>query len=437
MYPFPEMFSPSSNNKLNSYLPIRNKDNNFNWDTITGMVLSQALKKQIKKYSFEDYKIDCKENFTAKLDEPNFWEVLERMYFSDGQIFSISPLFLLFKVQRKSGARAAVSAENQRMGDLFVSMMGNLFFTDKVEDNLNFIENELLLILQKRLEKANPYINIEQAYLPYISEKFQEDIRFLAAYPQYMLDELTNTLRIYAFAYCSQLALNIGDWKNGEPTSKSLFFILDTEKASAERVQVHRHGYKLFSEMSEKLFPLLSAAENFQNKEIKRPLWKIYKDCNESENKEKIIGILNNYIIEFCKSRDLSFPDAATSVEIAFDQIQSLAIQQFRDNRTTRSGINKNYINELEKQICNSFIQSRGRSGRTFVLNQDQLLLLTNLSIGKRDKLRLHELIKEFQIRGFYLDTQSQQILVNFYERMGNVERMSDSGDAVYVRKTI
>ncbi|MFP2227909.1 DNA phosphorothioation-dependent restriction protein DptG, partial [Escherichia coli] len=24
-----------------------------------------------------------------------------------------------------------------------------------------------------------------------------------------------------------------------------------------------------------------------------------------------------------------------------------------------------------------------------------------------------------------------------FYERMGNVERMSDSGDAVYVRKTV
>ncbi|MQK80561.1 DNA phosphorothioation-dependent restriction protein DptG, partial [Escherichia coli] len=27
--------------------------------------------------------------------------------------------------------------------------------------------------------------------------------------------------------------------------------------------------------------------------------------------------------------------------------------------------------------------------------------------------------------------------LVAFYERMGNVERMSDSGDAVYVRKTV
>jgi DNA phosphorothioation-dependent restriction protein DptG len=437
MYPFPEKLGPGDKNKLNSYLPIRNKGNNFNWDTITGMVLSQALKKQVRQYSFEDYKTDCKDKFIKKLDEPAFWQVLERMYFSDGQVFSISPLFLLFKVQRKGGVRAEIGAENQRMGDLFASLMGNFFFTENIEDNLNFIEVELLSVLQSRLEKANPYSIIEQAYLPYLAEKFQDDIRFLAAYPQYMLDELTNTLRLYAFAYCSQLALNIGDWKSGVPTPKSLFFILDTEKASSERVSVRRHGYKLFSEMSEKLFPLLSAAENFQNKGMKRPLWQIYKDCNESENKTKIIDILTNYIIDFCKSRDLSLPDAATSVEAAFDQIQNLAIQQFRDNTTTRADINKKYINELEKQIGGSFIQSRGRSGRTLVLNQDQLLLLTNLSIGLREKLRLHELIKEFQVRGFYLDTQSQQVLVNFYERMGNVERMSDSGDAVYVRKTI
>ena len=47
------------------------------------------------------------------------------------------------------------------------------------------------------------------------------------------------------------------------------------------------------------------------------------------------------------------------------------------------------------------------------------------------------DLRKGFELRGFYLDNQSLQQLVSFYERMGNVERMSDSGDAVYVRKTL
>jgi DNA phosphorothioation-dependent restriction protein DptG len=71
------------------------------------------------------------------------------------------------------------------------------------------------------------------------------------------------------------------------------------------------------------------------------------------------------------------------------------------------------------------------------VFNQDYLVLLTNLAIGELDRLRFNELIKAFESRGVFFDKQSQQVLIEFYERIGNVERMSDSGDAVYVNKTI
>ena len=64
-------------------------------------------------------------------------------------------------------------------------------------------------------------------------------------------------------------------------------------------------------------------------------------------------------------------------------------------------------------------------------------MLLTNLAIGELDRLRFNELIKAFESVGVYFDKQSQQALIEFYERIGNVERMSDSGDAVYVNKTI
>ncbi|XQF94097.1 DNA phosphorothioation-dependent restriction protein DptG (plasmid) [Pseudoalteromonas espejiana] len=32
-------------------------------------------------------------------------------------------------------------------------------------------------------------------------------------------------------------------------------------------------------------------------------------------------------------------------------------------------------------------------------------------------------------------DKSSEECLIDLFERMGNVERMSDSGDAVYVKK--
>ena len=71
------------------------------------------------------------------------------------------------------------------------------------------------------------------------------------------------------------------------------------------------------------------------------------------------------------------------------------------------------------------------------IINQDYLLLLTNLTIGSDKRMQFQKLIKGFKNRGVWFDQQSEQALIEFYERVGNLERMSDSGDAVYVRKTI
>lgn len=71
------------------------------------------------------------------------------------------------------------------------------------------------------------------------------------------------------------------------------------------------------------------------------------------------------------------------------------------------------------------------------VLNQDYIILLTNLVVGERTNSVSTKLIAAFKQRGIFVDKQTEQELIKFYERIGNVERMSDSGDAVYVRKTI
>lgn len=436
MLPFFEDLAPSDKNKLASYLPIRKKGNDFDWDVITGMVLGHALKKQIRQYDFDQFRSDCRIQFLAKLDQPGFWDVLDRMYFTSESVFDISPLFLLFKAQRKGSGKTELGAANVRMGELFFGLLRGANRLEDVNDQLNFIERQMLLVLQRKLSDAPDYDANEQTYLPYIAGAFQNDINFLSTRPKYLLRELTNTIRLYAFSYCSQLALNIAGWKNGEPTSKPLYFILDTEKASTERINAH-HGYKMFAKFSENLFPILSALEAIQHKVLKRPLWQIFKDSVEHPDKNEVLRVLNGYLDAFADKRELDRRGHADSVERAFDHMIGLAIEQFNVSKTERSGVNELYTKELEKQICGDFIQTRGRAGRVLVLNQDQLLLLTNLSIGLNEKLRLHELMDEFRRRGFYLDGQTQQVLVGFYERMGNVERMSDSGDAVYVRKTV
>lgn len=444
MYPIPEGLIPAEKNKLNSYLPVRNKGNDYDWETITGMVLSHALKKQIGLYEFEQFREDCQQRFINKLDEPGFWPVLDRMYFATQAVFRTSPLFLLFKAQRKGSAKADLGAANARMGELFSSMMGGYQVMDPIDDKLNFIEQEMLAVLNSKISVSQGQFNSnEQPYLPYLASLFQADMAFLVKHPQYLLQELTNTLKLYAFAYCAQLALNVTDWRSGQPVSKPLYFILDTEKASSERVCVQRYGHKMLAAACERLFPMLSALDVLQLKETKeskqskRPLWQVYQDVVNYPDQIKLLTDLNSYLQAFMRLRKLDLRGEADSIDGVFEQLKELALEQFRDEDTTRGEINKKYTKELEKQVCADFIQSRGRAGKVLVLNQDQLLLLTNLAIGHNEKLRLHELMRAFEQRGFYLDNQSQQVLVSFYERMGNVERMSDSGDAVYVRKTI
>lgn len=436
-YPIPQGLVPADKNKMNSYLPIRNKGNDYDWNAITGLVLGQVLGRVVKNYSFEQFKEACQAKFANKLDEAAFWPVLERMYFATEAVFQISPLFLLFKSQQKGSGKGDLGAANLRMGELFAGLLGESKLFEDIPDNLNFIELEMLNALRTQLKLESPFKPKEQPYLPFLATCLRADIKFLSGHPQYMLQELTNTLQLYAFAYCSQLALHVNDWKAGEPASKPLYFILDSEKASSERNAVQRYGHKLFSESSKRLFPLLSALEVLQIEGVKRPLWQVYQDALAYPDREGLLVDLNRYLVEFAQSRKLVAPVEAVSIEQAFEQLRDLALKQFESEKDTRGQINTKYVKELEKHIGASFIQSRGRVGRVLVLNQDQLQLLTNLVIGHREKMRLHELLAGFNQRGFYLDNQSQQLLVSFYERMGNVERMSDSGDAVYVRKTL
>lgn len=438
MYPIPQGLSPADKNKLDSYLPLRNKGNDFDWDLITGLVLSHTLRQQVQQYEFNQFREDCKARLFTLLDEPGFWAVLDRMYFANQDIYKISPLFLLFRAQIKGNGKTELGAANWRMGTLFASLMGDYYFQGALQEKLNFIEQEMLGVLNGKLEQsAKNTFSQEQPYLPYIAQAFQKDMSFLAAHPQYLLQELGNTLKLYAFTYCAQLALNIRNWRAGEPGSRQLFFILDTEKASSERAMVKNYGYKIFASACEWLFPMLSALEVLQKGEVKRPLWQVYSDAITHPNQHELLADLNGYLQAFIDKRKLPPRPITKNIEAAFEQLQAVAIEQFKDEKTERAGVNKKYTKELETQVCSGFIKSRGRAGRVLVLSQDQLLLLTNLAIGESEKLRLHELMREFEQRGFYLDNQSQQVLVAFYERMGNVERMSDSGDAVYVRKTV
>ncbi|MGL5250755.1 MAG: DNA phosphorothioation-dependent restriction protein DptG, partial [Enterovibrio sp.] len=282
----------------------------------------------------------------------------------------------------------------------------------------------------------------ENPYLPYIAEAFKRDLAFLTDYPKYLLDKFEQLLAFYGFTYTAQLSLALADWESAAaPVAKPLYFIMDHERASNERIHIKKYGYKLFSESSFKLFPMLSMLENLQPSGVdvkKKPLWQLAHDIKASQVSD-LATILKNYALQFRTNRELDteIPEHAVTAIDWLKYVLELAEEQFLVDKANRPAVIKKYMSEVKKYLAVGFVQSRGRSGKVLVLTQDHTILLTNLVIGAKEKLRFHELILGFQQRGIFVDKQTEQELIKFYERIGNVERMSDSGDAVYVRKTI
>lgn len=439
MYPITHNLQVSDKNKSPNYLPVRQKGNEFSWASVTGLVLGNVLRQGLSDYSIDAFRDDCRHEFRELLSEPEVWEWLDQMYFSTNAVLQVSPLFLLFKAQKAALEDNEDAAANQRMNDMFAGLLGDFTLDGKPNEDLHFLDQTMLKVLERRLRPIGAkHMQADQPYLPFLTQAFARDMRFLSAHPTYLMAELTNTLKLYAFSYCSQLSLSVRDWRNGAPQPKELYFILDIEKASTERDKIRERGYKLLWSTSKELFPVLSASEVLQTEGPQRPLWQIYADAQRFDDQKALTEVFNRYNQEFAlpANRNLAPVPLAETLEDAFRNFIALAIKQF-ESKGGRQNVNQNYVRELEKKVFGDFIQFRGRAGNILALNQDQLLLLTNLSIGSNEKLRFFELLQEFRQRGFFFDNQSQQVLIEFFERMGNVERMSDSGEAVYVRKTV
>ncbi|WP_434339569.1 DNA phosphorothioation-dependent restriction protein DptG [Motilimonas cestriensis] len=433
-----ETLTPPNNNAFNTFLPLRTKDKHYKfcWDTVLGYFVHILYGKSLITGNVDDFKNLCKQRFSTKLDESEFWYVLEKMYFEKESFFEISPELLIFKALKNE-----VDTNSRKLGDMYVGLLNGLRLESSSINDLNFLEKEIKSEFDSFYVSGKTKVSqkTEPAYLPFLSELFKKDLEFLNKRPHYLLSNFNSVIRLYGFLYISQVALNIKNWASGAPTSKPCFFIVDNEKASDERSQVKNFGYSQLHEYLGYLFPYLFMNEAIQVKGEVKPLWQLFESISEID-----VTKLNQFGHNFVEDRmqrkwyniEQRWLDSSDKKEV-LNQLLSLSHAQFDNKKGRLTEYNDTVVKGTLGNILDPFIQRRGRAGQVLTFNQDYIVLLTNLAIGERERLRFHEIIKEFEARGVYFDKQSQQSLIGFYERMGNVERMSDSGDAVYVRKTV
>ncbi|MBK0063450.1 MULTISPECIES: DNA phosphorothioation-dependent restriction protein DptG [unclassified Acinetobacter] len=424
-----------ASNSMATFYPISTNENSndFNWDTVTNLFLKELYGLVSENKIETELKIfhqEFEEKFKHQVSDRQAWQVIENIYFLNKSVAKISPKLRIFSL---SDDTHNLSAERRIVSLLKTLLKRGYVYQDDV-NNLNFIEQLIFESFEKMFPSNALDISGINSYLPKLSTIFSEDLIFLTTNSKYFLENIQLFIEIYICIYTAQLSIVINSWREAkEPEIKDCYFILDTERASRERVSLQRSGYKLVEKGLESIFPILALTESLQsNVEQKVPLWQLRTTLTDQD-----IEPLKKYCQDFSKDRGLPISDSDLfDLSSILDELQRLYKAQFAKGET-RASRNVNVVRAIKNIILKPFTQSRGSAGTVFVLTQEYLLLLTNLVIGKREKLRLYEVIKELELRGIFFDKESRKALVEFYERLGNVEKMSDSGDAIYVKKTI
>lgn len=414
-------------NHPSDYLPFRNKDTDLDYEKLAGRVVSCVTHRKLKPgedmNSFRERARSLLKSALA-LDTP--LPQIEEAYLDGSGLAGIAPEFALLQGPApKATEHLAFAFRTLLWSDTAMAL--------SAPHSVNFLERRLLQLFQSELLSSDSAEPQADCYLPFLRDTCRVDLQFLLRHPQYFLTEKRRFLELYAFLYTSQLALALRALSQ-EPRPRPQYFILEVEKASRDRPCFNDEGYKSVRQAASRLFPILSML-NYFNPDGSRqyPLWR-YALALGDAGARRVRGDarIASFAEAFREKRGLT-PKVGTDplrllVEYSLDQF---AKGQSRESMGAR------YVREFEDHFASPFVETRGRAGAVLVMRQDHLLLSTNLCIGDDEAILFPELMRRFNARGIFWDQDSQVELVNFYRRAGNVNALSDTGDAVYVAKAL
>ncbi|GEM_PF-2616090 len=422
-------------NIADTYLPIgpNNRDNNIEWTRVYQKVFEKLYALSLSEYSIETLRVEVLNTIRGVRDTRELVSVIDELYFSTNELDNITPLAYLVSSQDK------LSARTKTMINVIAGLINGAAEDDFIIKGNNPLENILINNIHQLCTDYSSKDNTI-SYLPFLANVFTKDLNTLAANPDYLLSEIERFIHLYIFIYLSQLTIQVCIPNNvyQSPSAKPLYFILETETASKERHECNQYGYDYIFSKKKGIAYYLFPALGYFNRIDKKPAWQY--DLNESCEQLEKVNEFNRLLAQLFGE---DYQNEA-SLQKALNKGVSFHKQIFeetlrRSKKGSRKGRNNTVVNTFEEVFSSGFITNRKAAGKYFVLNSNIIMLLTNLIIKgtNSNKVLIDDLIEGFKNRGVWLDLKSKRALLKFYESVGNIEKLSDSGDAVYVKSTI
>lgn len=267
----------------------------------------------------------------------------------------------------------------------------------------------------------------------YFSDFFDNDVKNFSLDEEYFYAHIEDLLEFYYFTYVIQTIMRISDGQIDDSQKIiPLYFNLGSESVSQSRKSIQQ-GYNLVYQHSRGLLMDIDIL-NYLNCLIPEQEYFYWKNEIMSDGfkyKEELLSNLKEFIPIFreqLKNEDLE------KINFQFNDLSG-AIQCLRAMFNTRNdkSPDSRYAASFDAIAQQNYSRNHGRLGKAFSLSDQMVLMLTAAIVGHGKKL-LNQVFEEFRNRGIYFDRLTRDKIISLYEQANILEKLSDSGDAQYVK---
>lgn len=259
-------------------------------------------------------------------------------------------------------------------------------------------------------------------------QEVEEDLKFLLQSEKLFLENFEHMISLYFFVYVMKIA-NMVD-RDTEP--QKIFWFYQDEKHCKGRAaanlnwKTYKEGVLYRCYMNILTLDILT---NFID------IITIDYDVIISDLEKEGIENIKEFIIELRRLLELE------SIEINTNQSRDIVgiLYNTLENyysQGKQQGSLSHYVGWFEDLGKKYFFKQRGSYGYTLNLTEDYLLFLVTV-IVKDERIKLNSFFEEMEKRGIWCDNNARKAVVSALNKIGLLEKKSDSGDAQYIRTTL
>ncbi|GAF38205.1 hypothetical protein FC83_GL001830 [Agrilactobacillus composti DSM 18527 = JCM 14202] len=332
---------------------------------------------------------------------------------------------------------APLSKGKEQVGEIAIAQfLTQLFQLTENETWLNFLDsfvpkNPYEVLIFDHLRALTPENSAPQRFYfvdhAELQSYFNHDLKNITANPGFFMSHIEYFFAFYYFAYVIKAIATIGRSAKDATHFHAYYALADEHLSQSRRAassfrSLHKSARYLLvdNDVLDYLNVLLGHEEDYLF------LQDIYAlSPNEQVELDRLLLVfMRDY--QTRKNHPVTYEEAGDLAQ-HIEQLRKILIQDEADEPMSRFTKSFEEIGDL------FFTKSRGRIGKTFSLDDELLLVLVAVIVGDH-KMLLKQVIQELNNRNIYLDIASQNLLAAKLDEKNLLEKMSDSGDAQYVK---